>query len=268
MPINMTDWADGDLITKDRLNRVKNEAASVSEVNTFFFEQRAPTPPSGNAQDLVNREFYFAHLPSGGSGGSGGTPTREVSLGNMTGTVNLDLDSIKEVNAFGTLTGNTTLTTSNVPPSGLVSVTLYVKQDGTGGRSLTFPGTPVFLNGGDGSIASGPNEESAIVLMTIDGGTTWLIAVADVRPLAFEDFYWSFAGDGDVVIGFSGDRTLDFSQAVKGGTGTITAYKSTTGGASWGSALSVATSFSNGHLLKVSASSVGTFCSYTVPRTA
>lgn len=265
MPINMTDWADGDLITKDRLNQMKNEAASVAQTNLFAAVQRAPTPPTGDDDDLVNRKYYQDNLPAGGGGGN---PATEVALGDMAGATLINFGNTKSVNAYGKLTANATLAPSNVPSTGMAILTLRIVQDATGGRTLTFPSGTTYLNGSDGSIADGANEESIVTLVTVDGGTSWLAAIADVRSNEFEDFYWSFAASADVIIGFIGDRTLDFSLASKLGTGTVTAYKSTNGGSTWGSALSGSVSFASSDALKISATGVSGFCSYTVPRVA
>lgn len=59
-----------------------------------------------------------------------------VDLGNITGTVAIDFD-VRGNYIKATLTGNVTFTVSNMRP-GTTYVLIWV-QDGTGGRTVTFP---------------------------------------------------------------------------------------------------------------------------------
>lgn len=59
-----------------------------------------------------------------------------VDLGNITGTVAIDFD-VRGNYIKGTLTGNVTFTVSNMRPGTTYVLTLI--QDGTGGRTITWP---------------------------------------------------------------------------------------------------------------------------------
>ena len=91
-------------------------------------------------------------LPYAGGGGEG---TYEISTGNVTGSLNLDLNNRKAVVVHGTIRGNVTLNFSNVA-AGAVSVTYVVAQNNVGSHSITYPGGTIFLNGTDGSINPAP----------------------------------------------------------------------------------------------------------------
>ena len=73
-----------------------------------------------------------------------------------------------------TLTENTTLAFSN-PPSGtgLGCFIVKVKQDGTGGRTLAFPGTVDWAGGSAPDVSTGANDVDIFVFVTVDAGTIY-----------------------------------------------------------------------------------------------
>lgn len=74
------------------------------------------------------------------------------------------------------LTTNTTLSITNPPPVGKAgSYTLVITQDSTGGRTVTGPAS---FTRGTMDIATGPNEQTIITLLTVDGGTTYTVMTA------------------------------------------------------------------------------------------
>lgn len=97
-----------------------------------------------------------------------------VNLGNLTGTITMDLDV---GNCFyGTVTGNTTFAFSNVPSTGdFVFVTIEITN---GGASATDPAWPAAVNWPGGSPpALTVTGVDVITMYTRDGGTTWNAAV-------------------------------------------------------------------------------------------
>lgn len=88
-------------------------------------------------------------------------------------TLNLENGNVFEV----TLTENvTTLTLSNPPASGKAgSLTLILKQDGTGGRTFAWPAAVKSAGGTDPVISSAANAIDIYTLLTTDGGTTWYV---------------------------------------------------------------------------------------------
>lgn len=89
-----------------------------------------------------------------------GTATLDLSLGNVF-TVTLTASS-------------TALAFSNPPSSGVsFSITLIVKQDGSGNRLLTYPASCKFTDSVNPVLATGANKTDVITFFTVDGGTTY-----------------------------------------------------------------------------------------------
>lgn len=91
------------------------------------------------------------------------------------GTLTLDMTT---ANVFEvTLTENvTTLTISNPPASGKAgSLTLILKQDGTGSRTFAWPASVKSAGGTDPTISSAANAIDIYTLLTTDAGTTWYV---------------------------------------------------------------------------------------------
>ena len=62
----------------------------------------------------------------------------------------------------------------NPPLSGRAGAcTLILRQDGTGGRTLAWPGTVRWPGGTEPTISAAPNAVDVISLVTRDGGATW-----------------------------------------------------------------------------------------------
>lgn len=73
---------------------------------------------------------------------------------------------------------STTLSFSNVPASGAYALTLVVSQDGTGGRTLTWPGSVKWANGTAPTLTATASKKDIITLITFDAGTSWYGCVA------------------------------------------------------------------------------------------
>lgn len=195
-------------------------------------------------------------------------PAVYVALGDSSGTVTVNCSSGAQVTGTMRLTGNATLAPSNVPSGRLVTITLRVVQDGTGGRTLAFPANTTILNGGDGSIAGGANQASVVTLVTADGGFAWLAAVADVRPTQHDAFYLNPPADGNYYITFTHSVTLDLGNAVKRGPGSATiGYAKSTDGTNF-TGVTGLQSFAANNVLRVNVSSFDTWLTLSIPRSA
>lgn len=85
-------------------------------------------------------------------------------------TINLENGNVFNL----TLTGNCTFTFSNPPASGKAgSFTLILKQDGTGGRSVTYPASVRWAYGVTPEISEDANAVDILTFFTTDGGTNW-----------------------------------------------------------------------------------------------
>ena len=73
----------------------------------------------------------------------------------------------------------TTLTISNPPVSGYAgSFTLFLTQDATGGRTLTFPASCKFSGGISLPLTTTALKANELIFRTFDSGTTWLVSLA------------------------------------------------------------------------------------------
>jgi hypothetical protein len=105
-----------------------------------------------------------------------GTNSDYVDLGNVSGTVNIDFT--KGV-VRARLTGNTTFAFTSVPAAGTVTaVTLIVVQDGTGGRTVTWPAASDYPGGVIPPATTTANAVDIWTLFTVDGGTTVYVSLA------------------------------------------------------------------------------------------
>lgn len=196
-------------------------------------------------------------------GGGGGTGAVYTDRGNVSGSVTVDLDGNNDVIQSLTLTGNTTISLTNVPVDYAV-VTLLVTQDSTGSRTLSVAGDVTVLNGGDGSISPTLNSRSIVTLVTADGGSHWDMAVADPRANQLDDFYWNPQADGDYYIKAKNPFTLDLAGTTTGGTGSVAHAKSTDG--STFTAVSGITSFATGDIYRMTVSGFSDWFTVTIPR--
>ncbi len=88
------------------------------------------------------------------------------------GTVDLDLEL---GNVFDiTLDQDTTFTFSNPPVSGTAGTfTLIIRQDGTGGHTVTLPGTVDWEGGTGPSFSTGASSIDIVSFLTVDADTIW-----------------------------------------------------------------------------------------------
>ena len=93
-------------------------------------------------------------------------------LGNITGNVTLDFENGNF--QYGVLTGNVTLTIANPPANGKVgSMTLELKQDTSGNRTITFPSAFQYAGGNAPTLSPSANAIDVFVFYTRDGGTSY-----------------------------------------------------------------------------------------------
>jgi hypothetical protein len=72
-----------------------------------------------------------------------------------------------------TLTGNCTLSFSNVPGSNFVSVTVELVQDATGTRTVTWPTGTIWAGGTTPTLTATASHVDVFALVTHNNGTTW-----------------------------------------------------------------------------------------------
>jgi hypothetical protein len=86
------------------------------------------------------------------------------------------LDIAAEGNVFDiTLTDNCTFTFSNPSASGTAcSITLILRQDGTGSRTVTWPASVDWPSATAPTLSTGAADVDVFTFLTVDAGTTWL----------------------------------------------------------------------------------------------
>ena len=122
--------------------------------------------------DLMLRDTgYWRNIPANGKvalANKGGSET--VSTASATGATTLNLNNGNVFNL--TLTGNATFTVSNATSGRACSFTIYLKQDATGSRTVTWPSGTKW-SGGAPTLSTAANAVDIVVLESLDGGTTW-----------------------------------------------------------------------------------------------
>lgn len=192
-----------------------------------------------------------------------------ISLGTLSGTETIDLDAHNNVNAYGVLAGNTTLSVTNVPTD-VVVLTLHAAQNGTGGYTVTYPANTTHLNGGNGSINPTANSVSIITLVTTNGGSSWVAAVADSRPTQYEAFYLNPTGNGSYYVVFPYAVTINLGGSywrTDSGSPTL-AYARCNNGETTFTTVSGSQVFSANDVLRITVSGFSSWLALTLPRTA
>lgn len=94
------------------------------------------------------------------------------ALGNITGSVNIDLSSGGVIT--GTMTGNCTFAFTNPPSSGYVrDVELRLTQDATGSRIATWPANGAWPGASAFVLTTAANAED-VIGFSVDSGSNWI----------------------------------------------------------------------------------------------
>jgi hypothetical protein len=82
-----------------------------------------------------------------------------------------------------TLAASTTISLSGATNGAACSLSLYIQQDSTGSRLITWPASVKWPGAAAPTLSTGANKIDLIVLETLNGGTTWFgsLAGADFR---------------------------------------------------------------------------------------
>lgn len=84
-------------------------------------------------------------------------------------TLNLTNGNVQKI----TLTGNCTLTLTSPASGAYRSLLLYVFQDATGSRTITWPASVKWGTAGAPTLSTAATKMDKILLDTVDGGITW-----------------------------------------------------------------------------------------------
>lgn len=97
-----------------------------------------------------------------------------VNLGNMGAATAVDLSQARQF--FGMLNANCTVSFTNTPGAAniVVSFTLYLQQDATGGRTVTWPASVSWGAAGAPLLSTTGGKTDIVSFISYNNGTTWL----------------------------------------------------------------------------------------------
>jgi fibronectin-binding autotransporter adhesin len=106
----------------------------------------------------------------------------ESVTANTTGVGSSYAIDLSTANIFDlTLSANVTFSVTNPPSSGIAQgATIILRQDATGGRTVTFPSSFKTTDGiaANSAISTGANRIDVFTIITVDGGTVYLASQA------------------------------------------------------------------------------------------
>jgi hypothetical protein len=152
-------------------------AQTVAGVKTFSSLPVVPTATPTDAGQVASKSYVDAV----GSGltsdinervtvaDGGGETFFDAGNSGAAKTIDLANGNVQKL----TLTANCTITLT-APASGAYrSLLLFVFQDGTGARTITWPGSVLWGTAGAPTLSTAAGKMDKILLDTVDGGTTW-----------------------------------------------------------------------------------------------
>lgn len=140
--------------------------STISSATDVFFS--SPTTGKVLTYNASTLKWVDGSAPALATGG--GVETLNA-LGNSTGAKTINLASGNVVSA--TLTGNVTFTFTGATASTACSFGLYLTQDATGSRTVTWPGSVKWAGGTAPTLSTAASSVDILVFETINGGTTW-----------------------------------------------------------------------------------------------
>lgn len=105
---------------------------------------------------------------------------RETVATNSSAGANPSVDLANGNVQILTLTANASLTLTGATNGVACSISLYLKQDGSGGKTVTWPASVKWAGAITPTLSTGANKVDLVVLETLDGGTTWYGSLAGV----------------------------------------------------------------------------------------
>ncbi len=148
---------------------------------------RLPTPGSddGTWGAILNDYLGVAHDTDGNlkdvvhATGGGKETTASSTASGVSTTVSLANGNVQMI----TLAASTTIALSGATGGVACSLSLYLKQDAIGSRTLTWPASVKWPGGAAPVLSTGASQIDLVVLETLDGGTTWYgsLSGADFR---------------------------------------------------------------------------------------
>ncbi|MGB4759251.1 MAG: hypothetical protein WBP26_04270 [Candidatus Saccharimonadales bacterium] len=132
------------------------------------------SPGAGDFLGWNNGVGKWQDIPLAGSAAlatGGGQETIVTTNSTTTTTLNLANGNVFNV----TLVGNTTIAFSGATNGTACAISLYLRQDATGNRTVTWPSSSTlkWAGGAIPSLTTTANAVDILVFETLNGGTTW-----------------------------------------------------------------------------------------------
>jgi hypothetical protein len=147
-----------------------------SDSTIAAFDTTAPPQPGANAVGSINfgarRDHNHGNRPTVGLVEKLTTIAASGTAQTLDATVSNTYDI--------TLTGTPLVLTLTAPPAGLVRLALYLKQDATGTRLVTWPASVKWAGGTAPTLSTAAAKLDRVELETKDAGTTWYGVVVNL----------------------------------------------------------------------------------------
>lgn len=157
----------------------KSGAAVVVTTDSRLSDARTPTTHASTHATAGSDPISATSIGAVSTTGGGKEGVAAATASTTSTTVNLTNGNVQSL----TLASNTTITLSGATNSTACSLSLYLIQDATGGRTVTWPASVKWPGAVAATLSTGANKVDLVVLETLDGGTTWYgsLAGADFR---------------------------------------------------------------------------------------
>lgn len=131
------------------------------------------TLPKESADDIVDGDINKVYTAADKTTLAAIAATDQVhAVGDSGTSLTLDASSASGFIKTITLTGNCTFTLTGATAGTVATLELILTQDGTGGRTVTWPGS-VKWSGGAPTLSTAAAAVDRVVLASYNGGTTW-----------------------------------------------------------------------------------------------
>jgi hypothetical protein len=134
-----------------------------------LLDVNAPAPDDG---DVLTWDDGAGEWIAAPGSGAGGPDVDLVTVAAAGATETIDVSTARTWDV--TLSANCVLTLTGAAVAEAWWAVLMLRQDGTGGWSVTWPGSVVWPGGTEPVIDPDPAALTVVTLGSVDGGTTWL----------------------------------------------------------------------------------------------
>lgn len=138
---------------------------TIAGVKTFTASPIVPTPTS--TTQIANKTYVDSNTVSPTNGG--GETFYDAGNSGATTTLNLANGNVQKI----TLTANCAFTLAPPTNGAYRSLMLFVFQDATGSRTVSWPASIHWGTAGVPVLSTSAGKMDKILLDTVDGGTTW-----------------------------------------------------------------------------------------------